>query len=347
MRIIYAAWLDPATTDLPLFLAEAWKSEGHEVYLFPYDLEFSNRAGCRLRDSIAREHAPLRYAIMEERIEAACRRFRADVLLFGYPFVTPEAMQRLRKKHGCLISYFVGHNNLLDGYTVAAMRIADFLIVHDSYLIPLVRGTRYGRVPHVLFLPGFAYPLEHHPVDLSKQDVKDYGPEVAFIGGSGHNRVGALRRLTQYDLRIWGGREWRDIPELAQCFRDEPVYGLKKTKIYNAARIVLNIDDDEKQVYALNPRVPEVLACGGFVLTEWRKDLERTGLVDGESVAVYRSPDELAEKVAHFLSRPEERRRISFNGRRVVLETLTHRHIGAPLGQQIEAIVRSRKGPQA
>jgi hypothetical protein len=344
MKILFICWLDPATTDYPLFMAREWEKEGHDVYLFPYGLEFSNLASSRLIDQMALGDPATRFSFIEKRVDAECNRFRPDVLLVGGVFLTPEAINKLRKKHSCLVGSIIGYNHLLEGRTVEILRVSDFVINHDSYLTPLLRGKRYGKIPHVFFMPSMAAPEEHRPLQLSPEDVRDYGADVAFIGGIGGNRVEGLLRLTSFDLRIWGSRDWILIPELAGCFRDEPVYGLKKTKIYNAASIVLNIEDDEKQINAFSQRIPEVLSCGGFVITDWRKDLEKTDLVDGESIVTYRTLDDLQEKVQFYLEHPVERMRIAENGRRIVLESLTYNHLAIPLVRQIENLVLGNGG---
>ncbi len=342
MRLLFTCWLDPATTDAPLFLIQGVEAAGHQVYLFPPDLEFSNRAAASLRDMLALHDPDLNRTIMEERLDARCRSFQPDVLLFSHPFVTPKGMDRLRRRHNCLLGYYIGYNNLLEGLLLDCVRLADFVVIHDTYLLPLLQGTRYQRKQDVLLILCYATPEEHRPLTLNEQDRQVYGCDVAFIGGCGPNRVHSLQRLAQYQLRIWGGKDWARTP-LASFFSAEPVYGLKKTKIYNAAKIILNIEDDEKQVNAVSNRVPEVLACGGFVLTDWRKDLERLGLVDGESIAIYRTHDELSEKVSYYLAHPEERQRITANGRRIVLDTLTNVHAGAAFAAQLENLLRRHK----
>lgn len=344
MKILYITWLDPATTDYPLFMAREWEKKGHEVRLFPYDLEFSNQAPSRLIDHIALGDPGIRSSFIKKRVDAECGSFRPDVLLIGGVFLTPEAILELRRKYGCLVGSIIGYNHLLEGRTAEILRAADFVISHDSYLIPLLQGTRYGKVPHVFLMPSMAAPEEHRPLQLSPEDVRDYGADVAFIGGIGENRVEALRRLAMYNLRIWGDQSWTRVPELAGYFRDEPVYGLKKTKIYNAAAIVLNIDDNEKQINAFSQRVPEVLACGGFVITDWRKDLEKTDLMENESIVTFRTPGELQEKVQFYLKHPDERMRIAENGRRVVLGSMTYNHLAIPLVRQIENLVQGKRG---
>jgi spore maturation protein CgeB len=126
-------------------------------------------------------------------------------------------------------------------------------------------------------------------------------------------------------------------PHLMPFCSTEPVYGLKKTKIYNACKIVIHVEDEEKNVNSLNCRVPEVLACGGFVLTQWTRDLDTSGLRDGETVASFQSHSELVEKVEYYLSHPEERQLISEKGRRYVLENLTYDASYGGILDQVEA----------
>ena len=121
---------------------------------------------------------------------------------------------------------------------------------------------------------------------------------MGFIGGYSQNRAAAFIPLSRYKLRIWGVPSWNHVPQLAASCSTEPVYGIKKVKIYNACKIIVNLEDDEKNINSLSCRVPEVLACGGFVISQHSHDLDATGLKDGESVATFSSSAELADKVA-------------------------------------------------
>jgi Glycosyl transferases group 1 len=347
LKILYVCWLDPATTDLPLFLANAWETEGHEVCLFPYDLEFSNTAPGRLIDSAALHigNQAWRFFFFERKIVSKCHSFKPDILLLGHPFIRLSRFRQIREKLGCLLGYFIGYNNLLERRVAQYLSASDFVLVHDSYLIPLLQGTRYNRCPHVFLIPALAEPKEHHPIIISEEERQRYGGDIAFIGGVSPNRIAVLSTLKNKDLRIWGGPTWKNVPYLSSCFRDEPVYGLKKSKIYNAASVTLNIEDDEKQVNAISQRVPEVIACGGFVITDWHKDLEKTGLVEGESIVSFRSPGELQEKVMHYLSRPGERKRISQNGRQIVAQGLTYCRIAPLIIQAISEIGQRGENP--
>jgi len=343
MRILYVCHLDPPTGDLPLFLAEQWEQIGHEVELFPYDIEFGNDINARFWDTISGIDLDLRASYLERRIGQVCRRLKPEVLLFGKNFLSLAGTLRLRSEYDLIVGFLLGFNHLLQGNTAALLSQADFVIVHDSYLVPVIRGVRYAKNPNVFVLPCMANPEEHQPLDLSEEDRERYGCDVAFIGWFGPSRVEALRRLTDYDLRIWG-LHWEKTPDLAPFVSGEPVYGLKKTKIYNAAKIVLNIEDEEKQINAISNRVPEVLACGSFVLTGWHKDLEVTPLVEGESIVCYRSLDELKEKVEYYLNHPEERKAIVEKGRAIVLESMLYRKVAEKLAGEIEQVLSQKRG---
>lgn len=58
----------------------------------------------------------------------------------------------------------------------------------------------------------------------------------------------------------------------------------------------------------------ESAASGCATFTDWSPDLEQLGFVDGQNIIIYRSIEELVEKARHFLTRPDELRRIGAAG---------------------------------
>ena len=61
-------------------------------------------------------------------------------------------------------------------------------------------------------------------------------------------------------------------------------------------------------------RMWKILGCSGFYLGPWVEDIERFA-AGGRHCAWYRSPDDAAEQVRHYLARPDERRRMAEAGR--------------------------------
>ena len=92
---------------------------------------------------------------------------------------------------------------------------------------------------------------------------------------------------------------------------------------YSACRIVFNrsIRND------INMRVFETLGCGAFLMTN---DLAANGQAelfqDGVDLATYRDPEELLDKLAHYLKRDQARERIAAAGHAKALAGHTYRH---------------------
>jgi spore maturation protein CgeB len=93
--------------------------------------------------------------------------------------------------------------------------------------------------------------------------------------------------------------------------------------IYNASKINLNISRSQART-GLTKRVFEVMTCGGFVLTDYRKDLDN--LFEEDEVVYYRNKSELRKLTEYFLDNHSERKRIAQNGRRRILREHTFKH---------------------
>ncbi|MBU0567726.1 glycosyltransferase, partial [bacterium] len=87
------------------------------------------------------------------------------------------------------------------------------------------------------------------------------------------------------------------------------------------SKINLNITKAHSPT-AINQRLFDVPACGGFVLTDFREDLNL--LFDADEVAYYQNKEDLLEKVRFYLSHPEEREKIARRARKRVLSQHTY-----------------------
>lgn len=89
--------------------------------------------------------------------------------------------------------------------------------------------------------------------------------------------------------------------------------------------ITLNVNNTSCQmVSAVNQRVFDVPACGGFLLTDAQSDLLE--LFEKDEVAQYDSLDELIEKISFFSVHPRERSLISSKARSHIIEEHTYSH---------------------
>jgi spore maturation protein CgeB len=163
------------------------------------------------------------------------------------------------------------------------------------------------------------------------KEVEDkYKSDILFIGNAFRNRVNLFDSIADYlyrkDTKIVGNN-WERLKNYS-LLRPK-IYSSWATpeetaKYYNGAKIVLNIHrlhDDSLINYnsnkikatSVNPRTFEISACGAFQLTDIRKDLP-TFYTPGVDISMYKSPQELLEKIEYYLSHEQERRTIALNG---------------------------------
>jgi spore maturation protein CgeB len=112
------------------------------------------------------------------------------------------------------------------------------------------------------------------------------------------------------------GTAWRRLPPL-DYYDELPLF-------YPQSAVSLNTTSLQMKG-AVNQRVFDVPACGGFVVTDAREQLDAL-FEPGRETAVYAEPGEITELVRHYLARPAERERISAAARRRILATHTYGH---------------------
>jgi len=174
-------------------------------------------------------------------------------------------------------------------------------------------------------------PDVHKPVELSHADQNEFGCEVAFAGAGYNNRSQFLLGLTDYHLRIWG-TEW-NAREL-QPFLSHPEERFTPetfAKIVAGASINLNLHSSathsgvDPRCDAVNPRVFEIAACGGFQICDPCNGL--SNFFDFESeLPVYRDLKQCRTLIDHFLKAPDERRVLADNARNRALREHTYTH---------------------
>ncbi len=151
----------------------------------------------------------------------------------------------------------------------------------------------------------------------------DQGAWVDFF----ENKATMLRRRYYLDaiadrgLQIFGGEEWSQ-PEwagvLTDCYMGKRLdYFRELPNVYAASTININIFHTQC-VAAPNPRVYDVLACGGFLLTSYNPGLEDEFEI-GVDFDVFESREELGEKVDYYQAHPALREQMAQSGQQRVL----------------------------
>lgn len=129
--------------------------------------------------------------------------------------------------------------------------------------------------------------------------------------------------LTVYGDGLWGKREFSG--NLISSYAGNSLdYKTETPDVYAASSININLF--HPQIFEGVPmRVYDVLACGGFLLSQYRPVLEEQFTI-GEDLDVFHTPNELAEKINYYLQHVDERKAIAQHGQQTVLQHHTYSH---------------------
>lgn len=126
----------------------------------------------------------------------------------------------------------------------------------------------------------------------------------------------------KYDFRLYTGSDTRSLPELHahNCGRVD--YHTQMPLVFAGSRINLNIS--LRSIHSGIPlRVLDIMACGGFVLSNWQPEIAEC-FEEGVEIVTFRSLEECMDKVWYYLSHEEERRQITEAGYRKVKEKFSY-----------------------
>ncbi|MCP4642823.1 MAG: glycosyltransferase [bacterium] len=184
---------------------------------------------------------------------------------------------------------------------------------------------------HSAFVQTACDPEVHRPVDLGDDERPEFECDLSFAGAGYHNRNTLLSGLTDYDMKIWGV-EWHAKALLSRvCRPDERFSPEQFARIVAGSKINLNLHSSathsgvDPQCDAINPRVFEIAACGGFQLCDPCIGLERLFDFDTE-LPVYRDLTDLRSQIDHYLEHADEREAVAKRARDRVLREHTYEH---------------------
>jgi len=151
---------------------------------------------------------------------------------------------------------------------------------------------------------------------------------VSFVGHLGNDfhskRLKQLEAICcRYDLHLYSATK---IDPQSAAFRSNrgEVWGAEMFDLFRRSWINLNFYPDFHNDWAINLRLYEATGAGGMLLTEWKPNLPELFEPDKE-VGVYRSIDEMGEKIEWYLDHPDEADAIALAGQRRTLKDHTYR----------------------
>lgn len=263
--------------------------------------------------------------VTSARLLAECERIRPDILLVikGVNLRAAVLRQIKARVKPLLVNWF-GDSLLTPGIGAFVERnsgVYDFFFVIDDKRALERVGV---QAAHVATLPFACDPELHRPPALTAEERARYGSPVTFVGTVIPSREKVLETLREFGLQIWGpprnawGTWDPKRSPLGRHWQGRSAYGEEAVKIYAASDITLDVHflfGGTLPICNVTPRVFEVPACGGFLLTNACDQLGQLYSVGTEMVC-YRSLEELRHLTAYYLAHPEERRQIAARARK-------------------------------
>jgi spore maturation protein CgeB len=136
-------------------------------------------------------------------------------------------------------------------------------------------------------------------------------------------RKETLEEVADLGLSVYGDGGWRGMLGFtkAKVFGPIPYSRDGIAKLFVASKINLNISRVQFKT-AINQRPFDVACAGGFILTDYRRDIGELFEL-GKEMVCYRDKEELRELSIYFLKHPEERREIAMKAKKRILEEHT------------------------
>lgn len=187
----------------------------------------------------------------------------------------------------------------------------------------------------VKYLPGAADPDVYKPIDLSLEEKQRFDCDLAYLGsveyrenGAGVLRAQVLQGLADFKMRIYGNPSWKklleDFPNLKKYLSGGYLMPPEVNKLYNAARIVVNIHRSQIRC-GVNPKAYEIASAGAFQLIDKRDEIVNQFEI-GKEIICYENVKELKELTKYYLDHSDERKLIAAKARQRVQAQHTYAH---------------------
>lgn len=192
----------------------------------------------------------------------------------------------------------------------------DYFFTCDSLMLDYLPSTSKTKV---IYLPVGVDPSYYEPGELTEEDKERYSCDVCFVGAPYPERIEAMEYIKDLNLKIFGWKGWEKTG-LKNLFFGS-LNAKETAKLCNCAKICINMAI-RPPLHAVNLKTFEILAAGGFELTDYRKDMDGLFRI-GEEIAIFKDKKDLREKILFYLANDELRRSIAQAGHQKVLQEHT------------------------
>jgi spore maturation protein CgeB len=316
VKIVWVGPIYSASSVLGMCKVNALRELGHYVMIFDdrryYQFPFrvlprvvATKIVDRLPGLLQRDHRAMNQALLR-----LIQHTRPELVIVDKGLsISVQTLQAIGALGAMTVNWFPDDLQRLDWIKRLAPYYTYF-VSFDPYTIAVLREAGFDNVR---YLPFGCDPAVHRTMTLTPDEPRRYACEVCFIGAWYPEREAALSALTEFDLKIWGYKDWAQT-DLAPFYQGYIGNGEPMVKVYNACQIAVNIHY-HSVAHGVNYRTFEIPGCGAFQIVDDRPDVDRLFTI-GQEVVTYRFGDvaELREKVRYYLEHPEARAVIARQG---------------------------------
>ena len=201
-----------------------------------------------------------------------------NIFWLAYPFLVAE--DQTLEQYG---EYIAGICKNYNAFAVSSQKLYHFL---------------ENKCPNLSYIPQFTNTERFYP-DYDEK-VKS---EILFIGNAHYKRkTPEIVYRAGLPISIYGNRWEKGMA------KDTYIDNRLLRKYYSSAKIVLNDTLPAMKKYGfINNRVYDVTASGGFLISDYMKEIEE---IYGDTIPMWKSEDELIELVRYYLAPEHEQERI-------------------------------------
>ncbi len=314
------------------YCVKALRNLGHSVEVFEAPQFYESFTGIKNLNITSKRLEQLESNFLQfisQAILAQVESFEPDcVLSLAQAPMSRNALRRLQKMGIPTAMWFVEDHNIFTYWRAFAPLYNVFAIIQKEPFLGLLKEV--GQ-ENVLYLPMAALPDFHCPRELSEDEIRKFGADIAFLGAGYPNRRVAFKSLAGKNFKIWGN-EWDGAPLLSKHVQQggARISAEDSVTIYNATKININLhssiqsNDLVSGGDFVNPRTFELAAIGAFQVVDKRSLMSE--LFNEDMLGLFTSIDEMHEKINYYLKHEQEREIIAKSARLHVLKNHTYEH---------------------
>jgi spore maturation protein CgeB len=285
---------------------------GHEVRFHGYKERFGRLADlirmAIIRSKLVRDLANLFWLNkINDEIKEISETFRPDLVLsIKGEAVKPETIEWIKDKLGAKTAlWYPDDPRFFNSLVKHIAPSYGHIFTASEKAVSMYKEIGCKKVH---FLPFACEPTVHKKLNSFNEKSTLNNLDVVFVGTYIRRRGRLIKALEKAGIKIQiYGPYWRYFKRGNNVH--DGVYGPEMVKVFNSAKIVLNIHVEDDLPYKVNMRTFEATGCESFLLTDYAHGMEKLFRI-GEELMIYADENELVKLAKHYLKSEYEREAI-------------------------------------